>query len=67
MLKNDKIAGVGLDVFKKEPYIGDFIKEKKVILTPHIGSYASEIRQEMENEALQTLLKYINGNNKYNI
>ena len=67
MLKTNKIAGVGLDVFKKEPYYGNFIKEKKVILTPHIGSYALEIRKEMENEALETILKYLNGNNKYNI
>lgn len=68
MLRNKKIAGVGLDVFKKEPYNGDFIKEKKnIILTPHIGSYALEIRQQMENEAIQTLIKYLNGSKKYNI
>ena len=68
MLRNNKIAGVGLDVFKKEPYDGDFIKEKKnIVLTPHIGSYALEIRQQMENEAIQTLIKYLNGSKKYNI
>ena len=67
LLKNNKIAGVGLDVFEKEPYDGDFVKEKNIILTPHVGSYALEIRKEMENEALQTILKYLNGNKKYNI
>ena len=67
LLKRNKIAGVGLDVFEKEPYDGDFVKEKNIILTPHVGSYALEIRKEMENEALQTILKYLNGNKKYNI
>ena len=42
----DNIAGIGLDVFEEEPYKGKFINSNKnVILTPHIGSYALEIRK----------------------
>ena len=36
-----------MDVFEKEPYFGKFTKLDNVILTPHIGSYSSEIRSEM--------------------
>ena len=57
LLKNKKIKGAALDVFEKEPYYGKFVKLDNVILTPHIGSYASEIRNEMELEAVKTLIK----------
>ena len=57
LLKNKKIKGAALDVFEKEPYYGKFVKLDNVILTPHIGSYASEIRNEMEFEAVKKLIK----------
>ena len=68
MIITDKISGVGLYVFDKEPYVGDFINQKKnVILTPHIGSYAIEVRQNMEKEAINSIIRYLNGSEKYNI
>lgn len=51
------IAGAGLDVFKEEPYNGPLIKYDNVIITPHIGSYAREIRMTMELEATRNLIK----------
>ena len=51
------IKGAALDVFEKEPYKGKFNKLSNVILTPHIGSYANEIRRSMELEALKTIIK----------
>ena len=53
LLKKEKIKGAALDVFDQEPYKGNFTNLKNVILTPHIGSYASEIRNEMEKEAVE--------------
>ena len=50
------IAGAGLDVFQDEPYAGDLRKYDNVIVTPHIGSYAKEIRVSMELEAVENLL-----------
>ena len=38
-LNNGKIAGAWLDVFCEEPYNGNLVNYKNVILTPHIGSY----------------------------
>lgn len=56
-LKNGKLAGAGLDVFEQEPYSGPLTELENAILTPHIGSYAKEIRVEMEIEAAQNLVK----------
>ena len=55
-LSNKMIGGVGLDVYQNEPYYGPIKKFDNVILTPHIGSYAKEIRIAMEMEAAENLL-----------
>jgi D-3-phosphoglycerate dehydrogenase len=59
-LKSNQISGAGLDVFEKEPYSGPLTKLDNAILTPHIGSYAKEIRIQMEMEATQNLIKGLN-------
>ena len=56
-LEDNQLAGAGLDVFNKEPYDGSLSKLNNVVLTPHIGSYAREIRIQMEIEAAQNLIK----------
>ena len=56
ILKKKKILGAYLDVFEKEPYYGKFNKLKNVLLSPHIGSYAAEIRNEMEAEASNKII-----------
>ena len=56
-LKNERILGSGLDVFNKEPYDGPLIKLNNVVLTPHVGSYAKEMRIQMEIEAAENLIK----------
>lgn len=57
LLKNKKILGAALDVFKKEPYYGKFNKLSNTLLTPHIGGYAKEIRLAMEKEAINKTIK----------
>lgn len=56
-LKDNKISGAWLDVFKDEPYSGPFCDFDNVILTPHISSYTVEGRLRMENEAVENLIK----------
>ena len=56
LLKNKQILGAGLDVFKNEPYSGKLLNLKNVIATPHIGSYALELRNKMEIESVQNLI-----------
>ena len=55
-----KILGAGLDVFEKEPYSGPLLELNNVVLTPHIGAYAREIRVQMEMEAVENLIKGLN-------
>lgn len=59
-LKENKILGAGLDVYNQEPYIGPLIEFKNVVLTPHVGSYAKELRIQMEIEAVANLIKGLN-------
>ena len=60
MLDKNKISGAGIDVFSKEPYKGELVKLDNVILTPHIGSYAIEIRNQMEKESASNIIKALN-------
>jgi len=59
-LKEEKILGAGLDVFNAEPYTGPLTELYNVILTPHIGSYAKELRIQMEMEAVENLIRGLN-------
>jgi len=56
-LKENKILGAGLDVYNKEPYNGPLAELESVVLTPHIGSYAKELRIQMEIEAVENLIR----------
>tara|TARA_Y100000590_G_scaffold261554_1_gene293612 strand:+ start:510 stop:1379 length:870 start_codon:yes stop_codon:yes gene_type:complete len=56
-LENNKIMGACLDVFNNEPYNGPLLELDNVLLTPHIGSYANEIRIKMELDATKNLIK----------
>ncbi len=46
-----------LDVFEKEPYEGRLKKLKNTILTPHVSGYSLELRNSMEKEAIDSLIK----------
>ena len=60
-LLSGKIACVGLDVYKEEPYSGNLTELDNVVLTPHVGSYAKEARIAMEIEATMNLIKGFAG------
>lgn len=55
-LKNNRLAGAGLDVFNEEPYTGPLTQLNNIVLTSHIGSYAKEARIAMEHQAVDQLL-----------
>jgi len=59
LLVKGRIAGSAIDVFSQEPYDGPFTKLQNVILTPHLGSYASEGKLQMEIDAVNNLLNVI--------
>lgn len=56
-LNNKLIGGAALDVFNTEPYHGKLINLDNILLTPHIGSYAAEIRAQMELESVENLIE----------
>ena len=62
-LKNNIIAGAGLDVFQKEP-IGSshpFAKMKNVVIMPHSGSSTVETRAEMAKITVKNLVLALSG------
>jgi D-3-phosphoglycerate dehydrogenase len=60
-LLQNEIAGAAIDTFLEEPYSGSLISLDNIILTPHIGSYASESKLEMELEAARLLINFFNN------
>ncbi|MUP16701.1 dihydrofolate reductase [Ancylomarina euxinus] len=58
-LKNNLIAGAGLDVFEDEPHITEQLMTRNdVVLVPHIGTACIETRIEMAEEAAQNILDH---------
>jgi D-3-phosphoglycerate dehydrogenase / 2-oxoglutarate reductase len=63
-ISNKVISGAALDVFKEEPYKGSLLNYNNIITTPHISSYAKEIRIQMEQETVENIINYFKVNNK---
>ncbi|MCX5805522.1 MAG: D-glycerate dehydrogenase [Proteobacteria bacterium] len=63
VLKENRIAGAGLDVFEKEPLDADnpLLKMNNVILLPHIGSANKKTRGKMSEIAADNLLAVLKG------
>jgi D-3-phosphoglycerate dehydrogenase / 2-oxoglutarate reductase len=55
-LESGALGGAALDVFADEPYRGPLAAVPNCVLTCHMGSYASECREAMEQEAVDNLL-----------
>lgn len=62
-IKNNWIAGAGLDVFEKEPLSNSnpLLKMRNVLVLPHIGSATYQTRSKMSEVAVQNLLNILNG------
>lgn len=58
-LANNGIAGAGLDVFEKEPYVPEALRnDPRVVLSPHMGSGTRETRQQMGNRLVEALIEH---------
>lgn len=55
-LKSGKLSSAAVDVYNKEPYDGPLCELDNIILTPHLGSYATEGKLQMEIDAAQNLI-----------
>jgi len=61
-LKQGWIAGAGLDVYEFEPEVHpDLIKLENVVLLPHIGSAASEVRERMARIVADNIIAFFKG------
>jgi D-3-phosphoglycerate dehydrogenase len=64
VLKENKIAGAGIDVFENEPPINNpLLKLDNVILTPHIGANTKEGQIKAGTVCAEQIMKVLNGKN----
>ena len=61
-LESGAIAGVGLDVYEQEPHVPDALKAmENVVLLPHLGTAALEVRTGMGLMAVENLAAFAAG------
>jgi len=61
-LAEKRIAGAGLDVFEHEPHVDPaLLTMSNVVLTPHLGSAVSELRESMANVVVDNILAVLDG------
>jgi len=61
-LQASRIAGAGLDVFAKEPQVPQALRDlENVVLLPHLGTAALEIREAMGQMALDNIIAWDHG------
>lgn len=61
-LKTGQIAGAGLDVYEQEPHVPEaLLALDNVVLLPHLGTNAEEVRVNMGVLAVANLRAFFNG------
>jgi len=67
-LAKGTIAGAGLDVFENEPKVPrQLVRMANVVLTPHLGSAITEVREKMANIVVDNILALLDGRRPPNI
>lgn len=62
-LETQQIAGAGLDVYEHEPKVpGGLMALENVVLLPHLGTAALEVRMDMGLIAIENLRAHLAGN-----
>lgn len=61
-LSEKRIAGAGLDVYENEPRVEpELIRMQNVVLTPHLGSAVTELRESMANMVVDNIIAVLEG------
>jgi glyoxylate reductase len=61
-LTDGRIAGAGLDVFENEPVVDPaLLALPNVVLTPHLGSAAIDVREQMANTVVDNIAAVLAG------
>jgi len=58
-LESNRLGGAALDCFEVEPYSGPLKDLENVVMTAHMGTYATETRGQMEREAATQLVAHL--------
>ncbi|MGQ3488263.1 2-hydroxyacid dehydrogenase [Roseovarius pacificus] len=67
-LGSGQIAGAGLDVYENEPKVPDALRAlESVVLLPHLGTAALEVREAMGLMAVENLSAALNGETPPNL
>jgi glyoxylate reductase len=66
-LASGKIAGAALDVYEREPLIGDGLRRPNVVLAPHLASASLETRTKMAMIAVENVMAMFDGRRPPNI
>jgi lactate dehydrogenase-like 2-hydroxyacid dehydrogenase len=62
ILQAGRIKGAGLDVYEKEPYVPEALRAMEhVVLLPHLGTAALEVREAMGQMALDNIIAWSEG------
>jgi glyoxylate reductase len=62
VLSEKRIAGAGLDVYENEPHVEpELIRMQNVVLTPHLGSAVTELRESMANMVVDNVIAVLEG------
>lgn len=61
-LESGRLAGAGLDVYEREPLVPEALRAlENVVLLPHLGTAAEEVRTDMALRALANLTAFFRG------
>ena len=62
VLQEGRIAGAGLDVYAREPLVPQALRDlENVVLLPHLGTAALEVREAMGQMAIDNLIAWGEG------
>jgi len=62
VLAQHRIKGAGLDVYEKEPFVPEALRAMEhVVLLPHLGTAALEVREAMGQMALDNIVAWSEG------
>ena len=62
VLQEGRIAGAGLDVYAREPLVPQALRDlENVVLLPHLGTAALEVREAMGQMAIDNLIAWDEG------
>ena len=62
MLETNALGGAGLDVFEHEPSVNPkLLKQKNVVLLPHMGSATLEARVDMGEKVIVNIKTFMDG------